>query len=99
MAKWEYCCINWEVREASRQEQQALQTVGLADALHELPDARTITTLGTLTMFSSPEPTTITSLSETMASLGRDGWELVSHTQIVTPARSDVLFFKRQLHE
>lgn len=96
MPKWEYCQVVWKVSSVSDAQKRELEEEGF-EGLIKLEGEITVARLGYLKVLgSSDELEKIVDLENTIAQLGRDGWELVSHTQVTAPT-IQVFYFKRQL--
>jgi hypothetical protein len=98
MTQWEYCRVEWKVSPiSSDEEKRDLQEHGFKGKILEGEEV-TLAAFGYLKFLgSSQEPEEITNPDHAMAQLGRDGWELVSHTEITSPTEMEVFYFKRQL--
>ncbi len=89
MARWEYCRISWEEQPevpVAQNVQKWAQEEGVS------PPLRLLERLG-----SDAPAKRITKLDATIAQLGRDGWELVSHVQLHHGAFVQHWYFKRPL--
>ena len=96
MPEWEYCHVAWKVRQISDAQERELEEQGF-EGLIETEEETTVARLGYLNFLGCAEkPQAIVELENTIAQLGRDGWELVSHTQITSPTAVQVFYFKRQ---
>jgi hypothetical protein len=104
MPQWEYCRVTWMARQITDVQQRDLQAHGFAGEIHKEADpispygSAIIARLGRLTVFGQSSETAelFTDLDSVVARLGRDGWELVSHTSI---GDNTEFFFKRPLQE
>jgi hypothetical protein len=95
MRQWEYCRIVWKATQISDMDRRELQDQGLEHLIAEGGDAATC---GFLNMLgSSEEAQEIVSLADSVAALGRDGWELVTHSQVTSPTTAEVFHFKREI--
>ena len=94
MTKWEYCVLLWmaaEVPEGINVPSDFEFAVTEEDGCLRVHG-------GYLRFFRSPEEAQlITERGSTIAQLGLDGWELVSHTVRSDPIHQDVYYFKRLL--
>jgi hypothetical protein len=97
MARWEYCRIDWMVRETSEHDTQDLEQGGLQPVVRSIGDGETLVMLGNVYFLRTAERVAITDLSSAITQLGLDGWELVSHTELQHPAQIEMFYFKRQI--
>ena len=96
MPEWEYCQVIWKVSRLSEADKRDLENHGFR-GLIEVEQGQTIARLGYLKLLGSPqEPEQIVDLGKTISQLGRDGWELASHSQITAPT-AEVFYFKREI--
>jgi hypothetical protein len=94
MPGWEYCQLLWKAGPISEAEKRELECQGLD---HLIAYDEGVAAFGFMTILGSPDdPKQIASLGDCMASLGRNGWELVSHSQVTTGATYQVFYFKRE---
>ena len=96
MPMWEYCRIVWISRPVSPQDIEELEQQGFEGEIvtdGSVPYAK----MGHLSFMDTPqEATSTTDLAATIAWLGREGWELVTHTGPDTHQVQE-FFFKRIL--
>ena len=98
MAVWEYCCMMWVEWEVSDDQKAALKETGFPGDIVEDAYAPSIMRGGHLKFLgSSQDAESFTELGETIARLGQDGWEMVSHTEVTTPFVASVFYFKREV--
>jgi hypothetical protein len=100
MPQWEYCRIKWMVQKVSAAQQRSLEQQGFSGVFKDTGSG-TVAQLGVLSFFGQPaeQDSNITSLRDTMTSLGQQGWELVSHTWITEPSSAEAFYFKRPVQE
>ncbi len=94
MTRWEYCEILWVTRSIADEEKERIATEH-KHAVFKAIDDGLLAIYGYVFFLGPPqkeEP--ITDRSQTIAQLGRDGWELVSH---VDRGSAEILFFKRTI--
>jgi hypothetical protein len=98
MNKWEYCQIVWAVATITKDEaEKAKEESGEGEVVIN-SDGTAMYKLGFLTMMkenSSPSP--INDVLITINNLGREGWDLVSHTELHDRVTREKFIFKRQL--
>lgn len=101
MSKWEYCSINWLIRQATRQEMEDLRAdESLEVGFIDIDEERVLAKAGSVHFFSTPDNDfKFTELDRTMTLLGADGWELVSHVEVTLPIRGAEFYFKRRKDE
>ncbi len=109
MQKWEYCHLEWlsSTSKANAAEQEtiaaALNTVRVNISKSTEDPTKLTIAGGYLLFFRTRERRDVTSFGETVAQLGLDGWELVSHTRTQLSAdlrlACDGLMFKRPISE
>lgn len=102
MTVWEYCQITWMQRMATEAEVAVLEANQIAVQVQRDPAIapQVMISRGHVD-YLAEDPThtkAITDLREAIATLGRDGWELVSHTPKELPTKVEVFFFKRPQH-
>ncbi len=93
MVRWEYCRIMVRARSGEQQVRGEVQVRAVGSApggLHAEP-------VGLLHRCGVDEPPLrVLVLDDTIARLGHDGWELVSHLHIQETTPAHCLYFKRQ---
>lgn len=99
MTTWEYCRLVWSIRQISRSDQQAMADYQiLQDESAELGNLY-VAAFGTLRMLGSGQDRQrINDVDATIARLGREGWELVSHTRTGENPSTDTYYFKRAIN-
>ena len=100
MTKWEYCFVIWAVRtlEEVVPELASLEENGKLAIARE--GSSIFAKSGLLRVCGSSEPVeNITDLHDKMAELGLDGWELVSHTDLISHSGHQAFYFKRPIEE
>ena len=109
MTQWEYCRVTWIVRKTTEREQQQIQPNGVGFVAHPSgmilamlvraevlgSGEMVLAQMGHVDFFASGEEHRITELHSALTQLGRDEWELVSHTAVNTPIEQEVFYFKR----
>jgi hypothetical protein len=100
VTKWEYCRIIWIVRQITPEEATRLRSSSFAGSVvtGEVT-GMTMSCIGylqTLTASGGKE-LVISDLAPTMAQLGLEGWELVSHGTVSVPIPADIFYFKREI--
>ena len=100
MAQWEYCRLVWSIRKLEKTDQQALGDYEVIQEESADMGNLLVATFGTLRFLGSGrERQRITNSDETIAQLGRDGWELVSHTLTQGNPSTDIDYFKRPVEK
>jgi len=97
MAKWEYCRLAWMTQQVSSEDAEDLRNNFLVKII-ENPDVGAFVRRGTLKYIGSTKKAeVITEIDDTIAQLGLEGWELVSHMESTDHVKFQVLYFKRPL--
>lgn len=96
MSPWEYCRLVWSIRRLEQGDQQNLGDYAILQEESAEMGALLVAAFGTLRVLGSGyDRQRITNADETIAQLGRDGWEMVSHTLTEGNPSTDIYYFKR----
>jgi hypothetical protein len=96
MTTWEYCRLVWSIRQANPADQRALADYQILQEESAELGPLYVAAFGTLRFLGSgQERQRITDVDATIAQLGREGWELVSHTRTGDSPSTDTYYFKR----
>lgn len=98
MARWEYCRISWAgPAEAPEMLMGAVGAAGGQVSTVRDPGQQSAHTGRLEHLGSGASAERITRLDDTIARLGRAGWELVSHVQLHDEGAVQHWYFKREL--
>jgi hypothetical protein len=98
MTKWEYCQITWTVAQVPENAANAITHTGAGQLKRNETDGKLTWRLGYLTFLGSTiESKPIDNTDSVLATLGQEGWELVSHTYLASPVPLEKYLFKRPL--
>lgn len=97
MERWEYCRLVWSIRKVEPDEKQALGDYTILQEESAEFGMFAVAAFGTLRFLGSGrERQRISDVDATIAQLGEEGWELVSHTRHGDNPSSDTYYFKRR---
>jgi hypothetical protein len=101
MTKWEYCQIARNTHVLPAEERDGLESLlqmGASATTMETGDI--VVSMTTLRFFGKAgSPEIQKNFGDTIARLGLEGWELVSHTEITRPTVMECYDFKRSIQE
>ncbi len=103
MTRWEYCEVSWsEFPLPTTEAKRVLARIHHgSEEVVTIGDEGAVLHSGLAHVYGRGEARPITKLPEAVAQLGREGWELVSHTfrDHRELGATEILYFKRQLPE
>ena len=93
MAKWEYAVISWSAGAVSEDQKENLQEAGFQGRIEDAEGGTAIAQLDGVEYLGTDEQEQIVDLGETVARLGREGWELIT---VTAAPEATQFWFKRE---
>jgi hypothetical protein len=94
MTKWEYCVLTWTAGLISAEQRADLEKAGFQGRLQPAENGAAMAQMGSVEYLGKPGSDQIVNLSQFLADLGEEGWELVQ--VLVLGAGREQFWLKRQ---